>query len=320
MPPGRRSRAGSDALVRVGRPGAIDGPGRFVNSIVENMERGKTLGAVGVVGAGTMGVGIAYVFAAAGYGTTLVEPDGARREAALQVIAEQAGAGVERGKMDEAQAAATVGRVRCVNEIAALASGLDLVVESVPERLEVKLPVLRAIERTRPALLASNTSSLSIDRLAEHLQRPTAFCGMHFFNPVWSLRLVEVIRGSATSSAAVERARVFSARIGKEAIVVRDIPGFATSRLDLSASLEAMRMLEDGVATAEDIDRAATLAYRHPVGPLRLSDIVGLDVRLDIAESLERVHGPRFAPPDVLRRKVEAGELGQKSGRGFFSW
>ncbi|WP_026910496.1 3-hydroxyacyl-CoA dehydrogenase family protein [Patulibacter minatonensis] len=277
-------------------------------------------GAVAVVGAGTMGVGIAYVFAAAGHETLVVEPDAARRDAAVRVVAEQAAAGVRRGKLDDAAARDLGARVRCVEAIDALPVDLELLVESVPERLALKQDVLRAAEARGPALLASNTSSLSIDALADRLERPEAFCGMHFFNPVWSLKLVEVVRGTATSDAAVEHARALTAGIGKQAIVARDVAGFATSRLDVVAALEAIRMLEDGVASAEDIDRAATLAYRHPVGPLRLSDIVGLDVRLDIAEHLSGVYGARFAVPGLLRRKVAAGELGQKSGRGFFAW
>ena len=161
---------------------------------------------------------------------------------------------------------------------------------------------------------------MSIDRLAAALPDPRAFLGMHFFNPVWSLPLVELVRGEQTSDASLETARAFVTWLGKQSLTVRDVPGFATSRLDLIASLEAMRMLESGVASAEDIDRAAVLAYRHPVGPLRLSDIVGIDVRLDIARTLEAAHGPRFAPPQILIDMVAEGKLGAKSGQGFFTW
>lgn len=271
----------------------------------------------GVIGAGTMGVGIAYVLAAAGYETTVVEPDAARRGALTQVIAKQAGRGVERGKLTDEQAQALVANVRCADE---LPEGLAVAIESVPERLELKHEILAVAEARAPKLLASNTSSLSIDELASVLTRPADFLGMHFFNPVWSLQLVEIIRGTASSEAAIEQARAITERLGKEAIVAADVPGFATSRLDFSAALEAMRMLEDGVASAEDIDKAAVIAYRHPVGPLRLSDIVGLDVRLDIAEHLSSVYGERFAPPQILRDMVAEGRLGQKSGRGFFDW
>ena len=275
---------------------------------------------IGVIGGGTMGVGIAYVHAAAGYETTVVEPDDERARLLAAVIVEQAQRGAQRGKLSEDEAASLPGRVRRVSAIGDLAEGLDAVIETVPERADLKREVLRDAERLRPALLASNTSSISIDELAGSLARPAAFLGMHFFNPVWSLGLVEVIRGAATDEAVLTRALDLVGAIGKESIVVRDVPGFATSRLDLAASLEAMRMLEDGVASAADIDRAAVLAYRHPVGPLRLSDIVGLDVRLDIARHLSTVHGSRFAPPEILVRKVAAGELGQKTGRGFFDW
>jgi 3-hydroxybutyryl-CoA dehydrogenase len=267
-----------------------------------------------------MGVGIAYVLALAGVETAVVEPDDARALALAEVLAEQAAGGVRRGKLSEAEAAALPKRVRRVGEIDELPEELDLIVETVPERLELKLAVLAAAEAREPALLASNTSSISIDRLADGLRRPQRFLGMHFFNPVWSLPLVELIRGEATTPDTLALAEEAVAAIGKRSIVVRDIPGFATSRLDLALGLEAIRMLEDGVASAEDIDRAAVLAYRHPVGPLRLSDIVGLDVRLDIARSLSAVHGERFTPPALLIEKVAAGELGQKSGRGFFEW
>ena len=161
---------------------------------------------------------------------------------------------------------------------------------------------------------------MSIDRLAQALPDPGIFLGMHFFNPVWSIHLVELVEGAKTLPETLDAARTFVAAIGKQSLTVRDVPGFATSRLDLIASLEAMRMLESGVASAEDIDRAAVVAYRHPVGPLRLSDIVGIDVRLDIARTLEAAHGPRFAPPQILIDMVAEGKLGAKSGQGFFTW
>jgi 3-hydroxybutyryl-CoA dehydrogenase len=198
--------------------------------------------------------------------------------------------------------------------------GLDLVVETVPERMALKRVVLGQIDARRPAIIASNTSALSIDDLAACVQDPTRFLGMHFFNPVWSLAMVELIRGAATSEETLEAARRFSESIGKTSITVRDVPGFATSRLDLIASLEAIRMLQDGVASAEDIDRAMVIAYRHPMGPLRLSDIVGLDVRLDIARHLSTTLGERYAPPRLLEEMVARGDLGRKTGKGFFNW
>lgn len=275
---------------------------------------------VAVIGGGTMGTGIAYVAARAGYATLVVEPDASRAVELRKAVERAAADGVRRGKLDEARARALCERIDCVTDVGELPRGLDLVIESVPERLDLKLEILRRAAQQAPRLIASNTSAMSIDRLASAVPSPERFLGMHFFNPVWSIGLVELVRGEATSEATLEAARDFVAALGKESLVVRDVPGFATSRLDLIASLEAMRMLESGVASAEDIDRAVVLAYRHPIGPLRLSDIVGLDVRLDIARTLEQSHGPRFAPPAILVDMVERGELGQKSGRGFFKW
>ncbi len=275
---------------------------------------------VAVIGGGTMGVGIAYVCALAGYITYVAEPDNARAATMAQTIKTTLGGAVTRGKLTPDTKDAAAARVRRVATIEELPANLSVIVESVPERLNIKRDVLiRAAART-PALLATNTSAISIDRLAQEVRDPTKFLGLHFFNPVWSLKLLEIVVGSVTLPETLDAARAFGTTIGKETITVRDIPGFATSRLDFAASLEAMRMLEDGVASAEDIDRAAVLAYRHPVGPLRLSDIVGLDVRLEVARTLEAAHGPRFAPPAILNHMVAEGRLGAKSGRGFFDW
>jgi 3-hydroxybutyryl-CoA dehydrogenase len=196
----------------------------------------------------------------------------------------------------------------------------DLIVESVPERLELKLAILAAAEKREPAFLASNTSALSIDELALVLTRPQNFLGMHFFNPVWSIPLLEIVRGEATSDATIETVREIGIGIGKDPIVVRNVPGFATSRLDNIAAFEAMRMLQEGVASAADIDKALMRGYGHPIGPLRLSDVVGLDVRLDIAHTLSARYGERYAAPQVLIDLVAAGHLGRKTGRGFFDW
>lgn len=273
-----------------------------------------------VIGGGTMGLGIAYVMAQAGAEVCVVEPDEGRANQMWKAITDAADGAVRRSKMSAGQANDLTARVTRVTDVDALADGLDLIVESVPERFELKRAVLDAAAERNPALLATNTSAMSIDRLAEDLPAPERFIGMHFFNPVWSLKLVELVQGTATSTETIAAARAIAAWMGKEALLVRDVPGFATSRLDLIASLEAMRMLESGVASAEDIDRAAVLAYRHPVGPLRLSDIVGLDVRLDIARTLEAAHGARFAPPAILEKMVSEGKLGAKSGQGFFTW
>ena len=273
---------------------------------------------VGVIGGGTMGTGIAYVSALAA--VTVVEPNAQAKARMLDALTRAAQGGVDRGRLSKGDASSLLGRIQPVDDIRDIPSGLDAVIETVPERLELKHEILRQISLRQPGWIGSNTSALSIDALAEAVADPSRFLGTHFFNPVWSIKLVELITGSKTSDATLARAKDFGRLIGKESLVVRDVPGFATSRLDLIASLEAMRMLESGVASAEDIDRAAVLAYGHPMGPLRLSDVVGLDVRLDIANVLQQAHGDRFAPPQILKDLVHEGRLGQKSGQGFFRW
>lgn len=273
-----------------------------------------------VIGGGTMGIGIAYCMAAASWEVWVVEPSDEQAVRMRAQIEEYISSGISRGKLDEQGAESVRSRLRRVAATSELPSGLEVIIESVPERLELKHEVLRQAEDRAPKLLASNTSALSITELSSVLQRPAGFIGMHFFNPVPSLALVELVTGDATDASTVTRATEVVASIGKQAALVRDSPGFATSRLDVCLALEAMRMVEEGVASPEDIDRAVTLAYRHPAGPLRLTDIVGLDVRLDIARNLAEKLGPRFAPPALLEQKVAAGELGVKSGRGFYDW
>ena len=273
-----------------------------------------------VIGGGTMGVGIAYVYAVAGWQVWVVEPDDKRSTVMRQTLKDAASGGLKRGKLTSQQALAASEGVQRVAAVDDLPMGLDLVIESVPERLDLKLKVLANIALREPRLVASNTSSMSIDQLASALPDASRFLGMHFFNPVWSLPMVELIRGKDSSEDSLALAKLWAQSTGKTTITVRDVPGFATSRLDLIASLEAMRMLEDGVASAEDIDHAMVTAYRQPMGPLRLSDIVGLDVRLDIARQLSQSLGPRYAPPRLLEDMVAKGHLGQKSGQGFFEW
>ncbi|HWL44286.1 MAG TPA: 3-hydroxyacyl-CoA dehydrogenase family protein [Ilumatobacter sp.] len=264
---------------------------------------------VGVIGAGTMGRGIAGAFLDAAADVVLVDinPDAAASGVARVVEAQRAHAGA--------------GSIESGVGIDSL-SGCMLVVEAVPEDPTLKAGVLVHAEAVvdHDAIVVTNTSSLSIDGLGAHLARPERFAGMHFFNPVSRSSLIEIVRGSRTAATVLARLRETAASLGKQAIEVDDSPGFATSRLGLAIGLEAIRMLESEVASAEDIDRAMVLGYRFPIGPLRLTDLVGLDVRLDIARHLEAELGERFAPPALLVAKVAAGEVGRKAGRGFFAW
>jgi 3-hydroxybutyryl-CoA dehydrogenase len=278
---------------------------------------------VAVVGGGTMGHGIAYVAGAAGFRVRLFDVAAEARERALSRIRALAEKGVKRGKLSEVEAADTIGAVTAAPSLEAAVDGADLVIEAIPERLELKLALFQELDRcARPeAVLASNTSSFSISRLAGVTRRPERVLGLHFFNPVHVMALVEVVRGGSTAEEVVDRGVSFARWIGKEPVVVNDSPGFATSRLGVVLGLEAIRMVEEGVASAEEIDRAMVLGYNHPMGPLRLTDLVGLDVRLGIAEYLQRELGSeRYRPPELLRRLVAEGRLGQKSGRGFYEW
>jgi 3-hydroxybutyryl-CoA dehydrogenase len=274
---------------------------------------------VGVYGGGRMGAGIAHTFLVAGCSVVVVESDVAAAAAARERVLTSLGKAAERGALT-APVADVAARLTSTSEAAGLA-GAQLVVEAVPEDLTLKRTVFRQVEQVAPdAVLATNTSSLSVDAIAADLGHPERFIGLHFFNPVPASDLVEIVVGERTAHPLVEQARGWVAALGKTAITVRDSPGFASSRLGVAIALEAMRMVQEGVASAEDIDTAMTLGYRHPVGPLRTTDIVGLDVRLAIAEYLAREVGPRFEPPQILRDKVAAGELGRKSGRGFYDW
>jgi 3-hydroxybutyryl-CoA dehydrogenase len=267
-----------------------------------------------------MGVGIAYVLAVAGYRTVVVEPDAAQRRAVEGEVRAALRTGVDRGKLDDRAAAGALERLSTVHDVDLLPAGLDVAIETVPEDFEIKRAVIQRMADLQPTLLATNTSTLSVDALAAGLASPERFLGLHFFNPVWSIRLVEVVQGGATSQETLDAAFALVATLGKEPAVVHDTPGFATSRLDIVTALEAMRMVGEGVAEAAEIDRAIRLAYRHPVGPLELSDIVGLDVRLDTARALAVALGERFAPPPILVDLVSEGHLGVKTGRGFLDW
>ncbi len=278
---------------------------------------------VAVIGAGTMGHGIAYVALAAGQTVRIHDANAASLRTAYDRINSAYERAIQRGKATTADRHAGMQRLTVPAGLHDAVAGADLVIEAIPEKLELKQRLFAEVEEavSDEALLASNTSSLSIGAIAGKLRLPARVLGMHFFNPVPVMKLVELVRSPKTSTDAIDRAKTFVAGLGKTAIVVGDTPGFATSRLGVVLGLEAIRMLEQGVASAEDIDRAMELGYNHPMGPLRLTDLVGLDVRLAIAEHLHRTFGAdTYAPPDLLRSMVADGKLGKKSGEGFYRW
>ena len=283
----------------------------------------KSIERVGVIGAGTMGHGIAQVAAAAGCDVVLMDTTADLAERGLQRIRDNLADGIKRGKVTEPERDDVLARIRVSGNASSAAKDRDLMIEAVPERMDLKVALLQWIEAylTDDAIIGSNTSSLSISAMQNALRQPHRMIGLHFFNPVHINRLVEIVRGNVTSPEVVDASREFVKRIDKDAIVVKDTPGFATSRLGVLLGLEAMRMLEEGVASAEDIDRALELGYRHPVGPLKLTDLVGLDVRLDIARYLHGELGTdQYKPPAILEQMVAQGKLGKKVGQGFYKW
>lgn len=269
-----------------------------------------------------MGRGIATVCALAGFDTTVNDVAEEILASAKNEVGEMLARRVDKGKLSREEGEDAFARIRFLPDLESAAREADLIIEAVPEDLELKRELFSQVDLFCGAdtILATNTSSISITELAKNVEKRGNFIGLHFFNPVLVMKLLEIVVGERTVAETVEVCRRFAERIGKEPVVVRDSPGFATSRLGLAIGLEAIRMLEDGVASAEDIDRAMELGYRHPMGPLRLTDLVGLDVRLGIAEYLFSTLGPRFEPPRLLRRMVEEGKLGQKTGQGFYSW
>jgi 3-hydroxybutyryl-CoA dehydrogenase len=275
-----------------------------------------------VLGTGTMGRGIAYLSAVAGYDTVLFDADAGILDSARAAIESILRKGVEKGKIAQTLADESLSRVQLVPDLEPAVSGADLVIEAVPESLELKTDLFAQADLFCgvDTILASNTSSISITKLASNVERRERFIGMHFFNPPHLMKLIEIVRGDRTDDRTVAQVREVAEKMGKTPILVRDSPGFATSRLGVAIGLEAIRMLEEGVASAEDIDRAMELGYNHPMGPLRLTDLVGLDIRLGIAEYLASTLGSRFEPPQLLRDKVAEGKLGKKTGEGFYVW
>jgi 3-hydroxybutyryl-CoA dehydrogenase len=278
---------------------------------------------VAVIGAGTMGHGIAQVCAMAGLHVHLYDPQPGQVESAVGRVRANLERGVERGKVSPELRNMALSRLRQSEALHESARDADLVIEAVPERIDLKTEIFQELDRHAPAgaLLASNTSSLSISRIAGATGTPERVVGLHFFNPVHIMKLLEVVRGQATSQPTLDSCVAFAERIGKEPIVVADTPGFASSRLGVVLGLEAMRMVEQEVASPAGIDKAMELGYNHPMGPLRLTDLVGLDVRLGIAEYLhDELGGEQYRAPEILRRMVADGKLGKKSGQGFYRW
>lgn len=276
-----------------------------------------------VVGAGIMGHGIAQVAAMSGYRAVLSDANPEALEHGLARVRANLDKGVARGKVTAETRDRALANLRGEADSQLAASEACFIIEAVPERMDLKKRLLAQLDEAAPpeAILGTNTSSLSITEIASATGRPERVIGTHFFNPPHIVRLLELVRAVQTSASTLERTRAFGERLGREVIVVADSPGFATSRLGLVLGLEAIRMVEAGVASVEDIDQAMRLGYRHPVGPLELTDLVGLDTRLKIAEHLHReLGGDRFHPPPLLRQMVRAGKLGKKSGEGFYRW
>lgn len=277
---------------------------------------------VGVVGAGTMGHGIAHVCAAAGQTVVLYDVDQPKVALGLKKVTGNLDKGVEKGKVTATDRDAALSRIRITTDLRDLA-GSDIVVEAIPEKMEMKQGLFRELASfcSQDTVLATNTSSLSIAQIASAVPHPERVIGTHFFNPVHLMALLEVVTHEGTAPNVLDSVRAWGTLIGKECITVRDFPGFASSRLGVCLGMEAIRMVEQGVASAEDIDKAMVLGYRHPVGPLRLTDMVGLDVRLAIGEYLAReLNNTAFDPPQLMREMVTEGKLGAKSGQGFYSW
>ena len=279
--------------------------------------------AVAVVGAGTMGAGIAQVCAQVGWDTRLYDtfPDGLQK--GMDSIHTFWDKGIAREKTTQKQKSEWSANLSMFEDMTKAVADVDLVIEAVPEIMELKQDIFRQLEEIAPthAVLATNTSGLQIGEIARATGCPARVIGMHFFNPVPLMSLLEIVRHDSCSDATVEAAQSIGSTMGKETILVRDVPGFATSRLGVVLGNEAIRMLADGVASASDIDTAMRLGYRHPMGPLELSDLVGLDVRHDILNNLaEAFDDDRYLPHPILDQLVEAGELGKKTGKGIYDW
>ena len=281
-----------------------------------------TIKTIAVLGAGTMGRGIAHVAALGGFETWLYDIDEAALAEAEKRIRKNLDKGTELGKVKAEDAAAATERIQTTVDLATAVQSAGLVIEAAPESMQLKIELFQQVVRNAPeeVLLASNTSGLSITEMGAATGKPGRFAGMHFFNPAHIMRLLELVRGLETSETTLEALRAVGERMGKEVVVVRDVPGFATSRINALIGNEAFRMLEAGVASAEDIDKALKLGLNHPMGPFEMVDLVGLDIRLAILEHLHATLGETFRPTNLMRQYVKAGRLGRKTGRGVYDY
>ncbi len=287
------------------------------------MKTAEQIQTVTVLGAGAMGAGIAQVVAQAGLTARLYDINDEAVQRGYAGIEKMLAKGVERGKVSADDMAATLSRLTATADMTASLEGSDLVIEAAPEKLELKQQIFRQVAEVvaADAIVASNTSSISIAALAEADPHPERFLGLHFFNPPPLMPLLEIVHGPQTDAAVVETCKQLAEQWGKSPIVVKDSPGFASSRLGVALGLEAIRMVEEGIASAADIDTAMELGYRHPMGPLKLTDMIGIDVRVNIAEYLaSKLSDARFEPPALMRQMVADGKLGMKTGQGFYKW
>ena len=282
----------------------------------------KTVNTIAVLGAGTMGRGIAHSSAAAGYATRLFDVDAAAVARARSDIERIFKTGVELGKATAADADAALARLSVTTAVAEALAGCDLVIEAAPERMDLKLSLMADIERHAPqgAIVATNTSALSITEMAGVFKDPARVAGMHFFNPVHKMKLIEIVHALESSAETMETVTAVAAKMGKETVLVRESPGFVTTRVNATIGNEAFYMLQEGVASARDIDKALKLGLNHPMGPFELVDLVGLDTRLSILEYLHRSLGEKYRPCPLLGQYVKAGRLGKKVGKGVYDY